>query len=40
LGISEATYYNWKKKYGGAWACPNCGGLSSYKKKISTSSSW
>ena len=40
MGISEATYYNWKKNTV-AWACLNCGGSSSWKRKISTSnSSW
>ena len=24
MGISEQTFYRWKKKYGG-WAWPNCG---------------
>lgn len=28
MGISEATYYNWKKNTGD-WACPSCVGLSS-----------
>ena len=23
LGISQATFYNWKKQYGG-WECRNC----------------
>jgi putative transposase len=40
MGISEATYYNWKKSTA-ARAYLNCSGLSSWKKKTSHSnSSW
>ncbi len=33
MGISEATFYNWKKKYGGLWAFQNFDGCVNWKMK-------
>ena len=33
-GVSDATYYNWKSKYGGAWTPLILSGLRSLKRKI------
>ena len=39
MGITEQTYYRWKKKYG-AWAPPNSDGWGSSKERIESSSRW
>ncbi len=33
LGISEATFYNWKKKFGGLWGLLSCAACASSKRK-------
>lgn len=33
LGISQATFFNWKKKFGGMGA-PNCADFASSKKQV------
>lgn len=39
LGISEATYYVWRKQYG-QLAIARCGACGSWRKRIASSSSW
>ncbi|KFL18970.1 transposase family protein [Ralstonia pickettii] len=39
LGISEATFYNWKKRYG-ASALRSCAGCGSSRRRMRSSSGW
>jgi putative transposase len=39
LGISEQTFYRWKKKYAGM-GVGRCGGSNSWKRRTGSSNSW
>ena len=40
LGVSEATFYRWKKRFGGM-GLPGCAGSSSWRRRTgSSSTSW
>ena len=39
LGVSEATFYRWKKKFAGMGS-PNFAGSDSWKRKTASSSVW
>jgi len=39
MGISEATFYNWKKKYGGLGVSER-GGYGNWRKRTASSSNW
>ena len=40
LGVSEATYYHWRKKYGQRWRSRRAGGSGSWRRRTGSSSNW